>query len=138
MAQEYDVIVVGAGNAALSAAIAARESCQSVLVVEKAPEYFRGGPVRFAFPEDRLPAKSRLGALQDEKLEPQPVVMDQNAPFLVVIGDAEGCGSPGAACWHGLWHRPDVEVLEPRHFGVAERQGLQGAYCNGNSPYAAA
>ena len=37
MAQEYDVIVVGAGNAALSAAIAARETCQSVLVVEKAP-----------------------------------------------------------------------------------------------------
>lgn len=52
----YDVIVVGAGNAALSAAIAARESCPSVLVVEKAPEYFRGGNtyftggiIRFAF-----------------------------------------------------------------------------------------
>ena len=56
MAQEYDVIVVGAGNAALSAAIAARENCESVLVVEKAPEYFRGGNtyftggiIRFAF-----------------------------------------------------------------------------------------
>ena len=56
MAQEYDVIVVGAGNAALSAAIAAREQCESVLVVEKAPEYFRGGNtyftggiIRFAF-----------------------------------------------------------------------------------------
>ena len=33
----YDVIVVGAGNAALSAAIAAREQTQSVLVVEKGP-----------------------------------------------------------------------------------------------------
>ena len=43
MPNPYDVIVVGAGNAALSAAIAARESCPSVLVVEKAPEYFRGG-----------------------------------------------------------------------------------------------
>ena len=41
MPKEYDVIVVGAGNAALSAAIAARETCQSVVVVEKAPEYFR-------------------------------------------------------------------------------------------------
>ena len=56
MANPYDVIVVGAGNAALSAAIAARESCPSVLVVEKAPEYFRGGNtyftggiIRFAF-----------------------------------------------------------------------------------------
>ena len=39
----YDVIVVGAGNAALSAALAAKEICSSVLVVEKAPEYVRGG-----------------------------------------------------------------------------------------------
>ena len=52
----YDVIVVGAGNAALSAALAAKENCPSVLVVEKAPEYFRGGNtyftggiIRFAF-----------------------------------------------------------------------------------------
>ncbi|MFQ6029148.1 MAG: FAD-binding protein, partial [Dehalococcoidia bacterium] len=43
LANEYDVIVVGAGNAALSAAIAAKEICESVLVVEKAPDYFRGG-----------------------------------------------------------------------------------------------
>ena len=42
MDQVYDVIVVGAGNAARSAAIAAKENCESVLVVEKAPEYFRG------------------------------------------------------------------------------------------------
>ena len=56
MPNPYDVIVVGAGNAALSAAIAARESCPAVLVVEKAPEYFRGGNtyftggiIRFAF-----------------------------------------------------------------------------------------
>ena len=43
----YDVIVVGAGNAALSAAMAANEVCGSVLVVEKAPEYFRGGNTYF-------------------------------------------------------------------------------------------
>ena len=56
MPDPYDVIVVGAGNAALCAAIAARERCESVLVVEKAPEYFRGGNtyftggiIRFAF-----------------------------------------------------------------------------------------
>jgi len=52
----YDVVVVGAGNAALSAALSAKENCDSVLVVEKAPEYFRGGNtyftggiIRFAF-----------------------------------------------------------------------------------------
>ena len=47
MAQEYDVIVVGAGNAALSAAIAAKQNCESVLVAEKAPDYFRGGNTYF-------------------------------------------------------------------------------------------
>ncbi len=47
MEQVYDVIVVGAGNAALSAAIAAKENCESVVVVEKAPEYFRGGNTYF-------------------------------------------------------------------------------------------
>ena len=52
----YDVVVVGAGNAALSAAMSAKEQSDSVLVVEKAPEYFRGGNtyftggiIRFAF-----------------------------------------------------------------------------------------
>ena len=56
MANQYDVIVVGAGNAALSAAMAAKENTDSVLVVEKSPEYFRGGNtyftggiIRFAF-----------------------------------------------------------------------------------------
>ena len=47
MDQVFDVIVVGAGNAALSAAIAAKENCESVVVVEKAPEYFRGGNTYF-------------------------------------------------------------------------------------------
>ena len=43
----YDVVVMGAGNAALCAAIAARDRGASVLVLEKAPEYFRGGNTYF-------------------------------------------------------------------------------------------
>ena len=42
-AEMYDVIVVGAGNAALNAAISAREQRARVLLLEKAPVYFRGG-----------------------------------------------------------------------------------------------
>jgi len=54
--ENYYVIVIGAGNAALCAAIAAREEKANVLVLEKSPEYKRGGnsfftdgAIRFAF-----------------------------------------------------------------------------------------
>ena len=43
MLKEYDVIVIGGGNAALCAAIAAREKGVSVLVLERAPFDKRGG-----------------------------------------------------------------------------------------------
>ena len=39
----HDVVVIGGGNAALCAALAAREGGVSVLMLEKAPESERGG-----------------------------------------------------------------------------------------------
>ena len=41
--EQYDVVVAGAGNAALCAAMAAADEGASVLVLERAPEYLRGG-----------------------------------------------------------------------------------------------
>jgi len=58
---QYDVIVVGAGNAALAAAVSAKENgAERVVVIEKAPREMRGGNthwsggvLRFAFDDPR-------------------------------------------------------------------------------------
>lgn len=42
----YDVLVVGGGNAALCAAIAARRAGARVAILEKAPRFYRGGNTR--------------------------------------------------------------------------------------------
>ncbi len=42
----YDVLVIGGGNAALCAAISARRAGASVLVLEAAPKFYRGGNTR--------------------------------------------------------------------------------------------
>jgi tricarballylate dehydrogenase len=44
---DFDVIIVGGGNAALCAALSAKENAQRVLVVERAPEEESGGNSRF-------------------------------------------------------------------------------------------
>ena len=43
---DYDVAVLGGGNAALCAALTAREAGRSVVVVERAPRHMRGGNSR--------------------------------------------------------------------------------------------
>jgi tricarballylate dehydrogenase len=41
--ERYDVVIVGAGNAAFSAAHAAVEGARKVLMLEKAPREWAGG-----------------------------------------------------------------------------------------------
>ena len=54
----YDVVVVGAGNAALSAALSARDGGARVLVLEKAPVAERGGNTAFTGGLFRFPFNS--------------------------------------------------------------------------------
>ena len=46
--RRFDVIVIGAGNAAFAAAVTARKDGREVLVLEKAPHAERGGNTRFS------------------------------------------------------------------------------------------
>jgi len=46
LSQTFDVLVIGGGNAALCAAMTARELGANVLLLESAPKHFRGGNSR--------------------------------------------------------------------------------------------
>src|ERR1700752_5130550 len=46
LSRKYDVLVIGGGNAALCAAISAAREGASVMVLEGAPKFYRGGNTR--------------------------------------------------------------------------------------------
>ena len=81
MAERYDVIIVGAGNAAFCAAHAARDHGASVLILEKAPKekaggnsYFTAGAVRTTYDslDDLRPLLEDLSDEQAEATELPP------------------------------------------------------------------
>ena len=104
MPQKYDVVVVGAGNAALSAALAAKETCGSVLVVEKAPEYFRGGNtyftggiIRFAFDglEDIKTLMPDMSPTEEASVDVGSYTQDQFYGDMMRV--TQGLADPGLA-----------------------------------------
>ena len=69
----YDLIVVGAGNAALCAALAAAESGAKVVVLERAPEAESGGNSRFTAGAMRIAYRGveDLRAIMPDLAEPE-------------------------------------------------------------------
>src|SRR3990172_8563574 len=71
--QEFDVVVVGKGNAALCAALSAREQGASVALLEAASEDESGGNSRFAggvmrFAYESVDDLERVTELTDEEI----------------------------------------------------------------------
>jgi tricarballylate dehydrogenase len=104
MPPSYDVVVVGGGNAAMCAALSAREHGARVLVLEKAPEAWRGGNgfftaggFRFAFKSfDEL--RELVSDMSDEEaasMEVDPYTQDNFYDDLMRV--TEDCADPDMA-----------------------------------------
>jgi tricarballylate dehydrogenase len=104
MATSWDVVVVGGGNAAMCAALSAREAGARVLVLEKAPEAWRGGNgfftaggFRFGFKSfDEL--RTLIGDLSDQEaaqMEVDPYTEDDFYDDLMRV--TEDCADPDMA-----------------------------------------
>ena len=85
--KKFDVVVVGTGNAALSAAVAAGEKGSKVLMLEKGPKHKRGGnsfftdgAIRFAY-NDLAGIQKVIDDLTDEEAENIEMPQYRNEEF---------------------------------------------------------
>ncbi|HET7340391.1 MAG TPA: FAD-dependent tricarballylate dehydrogenase TcuA [Methylomirabilota bacterium] len=117
----WDVVVVGGGNAAMCAALSAREHGARVLVLEKAPEAWRGGNgfftaggFRFAFKSfDEL--RSLIGDLSDQEaaqMEVDPYTEDNFYDDLMRV--TEECADPDLALLVVRESQPTVRWMKDR------------------------
>ncbi|MEE9533306.1 MAG: FAD-dependent tricarballylate dehydrogenase TcuA [Acidimicrobiia bacterium] len=98
----YGVVVVGAGNAGLSAAVSAAEAGAKVVVLEKAPEYLRGGNTYFTgdfrFPwdtvEDLVPLVPNLSQHEVRSMQEMAKAYPQDDFYDDVMRVTEGRSDP--------------------------------------------
>ena len=118
---DADVVVVGGGNAAMCAALSAREAGARVLVLEKAPEAWRGGNgfftaggFRFAFKSfDEL--RGLIGDLSDQEaaqMEVDPYTEDNFYDDLMRV--TEDCADPDLALLLVRESQPTVRWMKER------------------------
>src|SRR2546428_8451905 len=117
----WDVVVVGGGNAAMCAALSAREAGARVLVLEKAPEAWRGGNGFFTAGGFRFAFKSfeelcdLVGDLSDEEkasMEVDPYTEETFYDDLMRV--TEDCADPDLAMLLVRLSQPTVRWMRDR------------------------
>ena len=138
MAENYDVIVVGGGNAALCAALAAREAGARVLVLERSPEHSRGGNTRHTrnIRCSHAAADEFFSGPYSEEEHLQDLIGVTGGPAnldLAKLAVRESATLPGWMSSHGVsWQQPLAGTL---HLGRTNRWFLGGGKALLNTYY---
>jgi tricarballylate dehydrogenase len=141
MAESYDVIVVGGGNAAICAALSAREAGGRVLVLERSPEYERGGNTRHTrnIRCSHAAADQFFSGPYTEEEHLQDLIGVTGGPAnldLAKMAIRESSSLPQWMSAHGVhWQQPLAGTL---HLGRTNRWFLGGGKALLNSYYRAA
>ena len=138
MPKKYDVIVVGGGNAALCAALVARDAGAEVLVLERSPENERGGNTRHTrnIRCSHAAADQFFSGPYSEEEHLQDLIGVTGGPANMDLAKLAVCESSKLPAWmsaHGIsWQQPLAGTL---HLGRTNRWFLGGGKAMLNAYY---